>query len=548
MSLRHFPFRLFIIVGSLQGLHALHAQLGVSPSQNAAFLRELRERHTDKTSPDPLGDDRAALQRSRSLTEPDYLSDSISSAVRLAGDYSTYSGQFQADRAFLSPWSGTLLTPETTPTGAAAPLAVALDQTFEWNSVSSNLRGSREAFLSTSQISLAGVYGSLETGRLSLQAAGGFSLAESDSLLLPNQDGTLAYFIRPGSTLSFDIQRGPFTLTLYDRVSARPDALLGMRSFSSDYFSVIQNDLGAALAVNLARGLTFTADFNWSSSQSMRDTRFAIPNRDVHSLLASLAYEIRPGWRVGLEGGQAWTNYEGVFNADGKQWHGGLFTEATVPWSHRLRLEGGAQGMSFDALPPTILFPPPVFPVGILPTLNTGDQSDLSASPYYSLTLSGRLCQSVTHELSAGYEAALTPASNYVQSHYVNYGIHTALWRGAALGLSGFLESTRDSGGLYAANTQLTGGVAQLQQKLGSKLSLTIGYGFTHIDPNAQPQSPFVSSADLNQHAYSAALAYQLCPRSSLNLGWQHFETTAPGFNFGTVRQERVTLGMRVVF
>jgi outer membrane protein assembly factor BamA len=130
----------------------------------------------------------------------------------------------------------------------------------------------------------------------------------------------------------------------------------------------------------------------------------------------------------------------------------------------------------------------------------------------------------------------------------VNYGIHTALWRGAALGLSGFLESTRDSGGLYAANTQLTGGVAQLQQKISNKLSLTIGYGFTHIDPTAQPQSPFVSSADFNQHAYSAALAYQLCPKSSLNLGWQHFETTVPGFNFGTFRQERITVGMRVVF
>lgn len=204
--------------------------------------------------------------------------------------------------------------------------------------------------------------------------------------------------------------------------------------------------------------------------------------------------------------------------------------------------------MEFDALQPPTIFAGPFNPTPNQLSTNTGDQSDLSISPYYSLTLTGRLCQAVTHELSAGYEASLSLPSNYVQSHYVNYGLHAALWKGAALGLSGFFEDARDSGGIFAADRTLMGGVAQLEQKIGSKLSLSLGYGFTHGNPEAQPQATLITSNDFNQHAYSAAIAYQLCPKSSLRLGWQHFETEIENSFFNSTRQDRVTLGMRVVF
>ncbi len=528
MSSANLSHRLFLAItlGSFLATPALHAQLGVSPSQNSTFLREIRERHAGKASPDPMGEDRVALQRSRSLTEPTYLSDSLMSATRLASDLTTYSGQFQADRQFLSPWTGTQPAPDSAKGGGTSHLGAALDQSFEWNSVDASFFpffpffGRREAYLSTTMISLDGAYGTLESGRLTLQAAGGFSLAESDELLLPERDGILAWFIQPGSSIIYDIQRGPVTLTLYDRVSARSDAFLAGRSrLSPFFFNAVQNDLGVALSVDLAESLTFTANYNWAAAQPMQSNLNELASRDVHSLLVSLAYEIKPGLSVGVEGGQAWSDYEIEFSADGRQWHGGLFAEAALPWTHRLRLEGGVQGMEFVSLqPPTIFFFGPFFPTPNQLSSNIGDQSDLSISPYYSLTLTGRLCQSVTHELSAGYEAALAPLSNFVQSHYVNYGLHAALWNGAALGLSGFFEDTRDSGGIFAADRTLMGGVAQLEQKIGSKLSLSLGYGFTHGNPEAQPQSTLITSNDFNQHAYSAAIAYQLCPKSSLRL------------------------------
>lgn len=495
------------------------------------------------------------------MTEPSFLSQSITRATRLNSDLTTYSGQFQSSRAYLSPWTGTQPAPAHSVTGKNFYLGAAIDQSFELNEVTNHLatffwRPEKEVdiYLSTSLLSLDASWTSEKYGRLSLQAVGGMTLAESSQMALPDDGGQMALMVLPGSSLTYDITLGQVKVTLYDRVSARPDSVIsrfpyGLMGLSQ--FSVIQNDLGAAFSVELSEKLTLSADFNRSTSRAMRDDVNELANREVQSLLASLTYEILPTWLAGLEGGWTETNYQTDFSPDGTQRFGGLFVEATLPWSHRLRLNGGVQDMQFKASSTLVLFANPFDPTPSGRALNTGDQSDLNPDPYYTLSLTGRLNPTLTHELSGGYEATLSPVSNFVQSHYANYSLHAGLWKGAAVSLGGFYEETRSSESFFAADTELLGGVAQIQQKIGRKFTVGVGYGYTqnnchpHLDQHAAFRDP-----EVHQHAYSASVVYQICPKASLRLSWQRSEADVPSNRslLSAARQNRYSLGMRVEF
>jgi hypothetical protein len=436
------------------------AQLGVSPSQSSGLLRELRERSSEVTKVDPLGEDRLLLDQSRSLTNPSALSDSNAGATRLRGDLTGYTSQYQAGRSSISPWSGTLLKPEASQKFAQGTLGMALDQAFEWNEVDSGFFR-RDAWLSSTMLSVSASHGSLETGLLSLNAAGGVILADSDDLILSSGNGDVGWFMQPGSSLTYDVKIGDVTISLYDRFSARPDAVLNTQAWFpglvlSPFFATRQNDLGAAVTWQMRTDLSLTLNYNWASSSPVRSVFGDFGERDIHSVLASLSWDACKAARLGIEGGYAWTAYESDFDADGEQWHTGLFAEVSLPFEHRLRLDAGVQGMSFERLPDSIVFVGGSPFDGLLAhwiRTNTGDNADLSLSPFYTLTLSGRLSESVVHELSAGYEASLALVSNYLQAHFVNYGIQAALWRGASLGVSGHFEMVEDSGGFFAGDT-----------------------------------------------------------------------------------------------
>lgn len=314
----------------------------------------------------------------------------------------------------------------------------------------------------------------------------------------------------------------------------------------SPFFASRQNDLGAAVTWQMRTDLSLTLNYNWASSSPVRSVFGDFGERDIHSVLASLSWDACKAARLGVEGGYAWTAYESDFDADGEQWHAGLFAEVSLPFEHRLRLDAGVQGMSFEALPEAIVFLGPFVPAPNQLITNTGDNAGLGLSPFYTLTLSGRLSESVVHELSAGYEANLALVSNYVQAHFVNYGIHTALWRGGSLGVSGHFEMAEDSGGLFAGDTTSYGGVARLQQKIG-RLTVSAHYGYTHFETDPQPQTLVGIMSTTEQHAMGLTAAWQLCPKSSLYLGWQKFITALDGAADSS-EQNRAMLGMRVVF
>ncbi len=295
--------------------------------------------------------------------------------------------------------------------------------------------------------------------------------------------------------------------------------------------------------------LSLTLNYNWASSSPVRSVFGDFGERDIHSVLASLSWDACKAARLGIEGGYAWTAYESDFNADGEQWHAGLFAEISLPFEHRLRLDAGVQGMSFERLPDAIVLvggnPFDGIPAHWIRT-NTGDTADLGLAPFYTLALSGRLSKNVVHELSAGYEANLALVSNYLQAHFVNYGIQTALWRGASLGVSGHFEMAEDSGGFFARDTTAYGGVTRLQQAFG-KLTLSASYGFTHFETDSQPQAEAGVSGTTDQQAMGLTAAWQLCPKSSLYLGWQRISTELEGAD-ETAEQNRAMIGMRVLF
>jgi hypothetical protein len=117
--------------------------------------------------------------------------------------------------------------------------------------------------------------------------------------------------------------------------------------------------------------------------------------------------------------------------------------------------------------------------------------------------------------------------------------------------LGGFYEETRSSESVFAADAELLGGVAQIQQKIGRKFTLGVGYGYTQNNYQPHPeQGILLRDPEVHQHAYSASVAYQICPKASLRLSWQRFDIDVPTARsfLGAARQNRYSLGMRVEF
>ncbi len=492
--------------------------------------------------------------------DPQFMSMSLAGALRMQADLTGYHSQFQQARRFPAavdevvardPASGRLLS-------------VTLDQAFEWNRI--EFAGAKqEAMFSTTELSVSMQHGTLDSGLLTLDAAGGVTLASSDDFQLSSGGGGTAWFMQPGSSLVFERRLGDVTISVYERFAARPDASLSylgqlQGSVLSPFFAAMQNDLGTVLSWQPRQDLELALNYNWASSQAMRsagdfsgfnphDDLDVLANRDIHSLLATLTWRASPAVSAGLRGGHARTSYEESFANDGRQWHAGLFADLRLPLQHRLRLEAGAQGMSFDdPMPVGIFFPPfPLIPASPLAFVtNHGDNVDLDASPYASFSLGGPLGKRLSHQLTGGREAALGLLSNFVEARYVNYEAKARLWAGAAVNLNAFYEDLKDSGGVFAADTQVRGGSLLLQQQW-RRFTFSAGCGLTRFDVDPQAASRLRLSASIRQPLYQAGVSCQICPGASLNLAWMHMATDLDVTAEDAV-QDRLSLGMRMRF
>lgn len=551
----------------LGALGEVSAQFGVLPGQDGGFMREMHRRHQGGEAEDPLGEGRVLMEQMQAMGAPHYLNNSLFSSVRRQGDLTGFQGLFSSGHGGLSPWSGTVVRPGDV---GEAGYAASLDQVFEWNRMAGT-----DFYLSTTSMSVAAAMGDIHgNGRLALNAAGGVSLTQDDDLLLSSADGHAAWFLLPGSSLTYDVKRGPWSLTLYDRLSARPGSNLSVNTF---FQTALQNDLGFVLSREITSSLTAAFNYNWASSQPYGN-KFrsgygfqSYSERDLHSILLSLSWQASSRLLLGLEGGRSWNDQESEFYADSSQWHAGGFAEARLPWRHQLRLTAGVQGMSFEDLPPQVIYGPPMVPFPEENTFanNTGDSNDLSTSPAYSLTLRGRLTKRFVHEASAGYEASLSQLTNYVQSHYVNESVQADLWRGASLGLGGFFEWSESSGysdgspAFFANKVSRYGGMARFQQNLGV-VSFAVGWGYAKslTTSDSRSLSRFLPSGgysaddvrgwlpygDQAQQVLSASLSWRFHPCSTVRLSWEYLNSRlidVPGWQ---VSQSRLQLGMRLTF
>lgn len=536
-------------------LHSLPAlaQLGISPSQSSLWLDEWQSRRS------PEGKE-AEVTVGR-VGDPEFLNVSRAGALRLQGDLTGYHNQFQHERRFLS------VEPRLGGQGLSSqqPISGSLGQSFEWNRIGSESLGyswNEDAVFSTTALSLRGQFGTLDTGRLTLDLAGGITQSLTDDLSLPSSGGDTAWFVQPGSSLVYEQRFGDVTLGIYDRFSARPDSTLVSEPFLrgtvwAPFFAAMQNDLGAVLSWQPLDDLELTVNYNWASSQVMQSGTYwrynpwydypqynlaALADRDIHSVLASLSWKACSAASLGVRGGYSWTQYAEDFANDGQQWHVGLFADVSLPLKQHFSVEVGAQGMSFDERQPFGLGSSIWDPTITLDPVTNEDPSDLNTSPYARLSLGGPLGERFSHQLSLGREAALGLLSNYVETNYANYGVQAKLWKGAAVNLSGFYEDLQDSGGRFAQDTEVFGGSLLLQQKW-RYLTLTAGYAYTNFDTEAQLQTLRGYSGFTCQHVIQAGAICQLTPTSSLNLSWQRFEIENSSFT-----QDRLSLGLRVQF
>lgn len=534
------------------------AQNGVAPSQTALWLYELGSRNltpaqvaTNREEPS------TALLRA---SDPAFMSTSLAGGLRLQGDLTSYSSQFQTGLSFLSTSSASNEADQLEKVGDLR-FSASLDQSFAWNRLEFG-GAEQEALTSTTGFSIFSQYGSLEDGRLTFDAAGGVTLASTHDFGL-SSSGDIAWFIEPGSSLVFEKKFGQVSLTVYDRFSVRPDAFLSfLRVFPgtplAPFFATQQNDLGFVLNWQPLDDLLFTLNYNWATSQSARGSSETVgfnphgnldvlAERDIHSVLASVAWQASSVMRLGIRASASWTSFVEDFSNDGDQWHGGLFADLRLPFEQMLKVEVGAQGMNFEKSAPVGIFAFLGNPSSLASFVtSSGDNRSLGVTPYYTISLGGPLGKRFSHKFSAGREASLGLLSNYIEAHFVNYGLQARLWKGADLGVSGFFEEVKNSGGVFASNTDVYGLSTTIRQTW-RRFTFTAGYSYTFFDTDARPSSRVRLFATADQHAFHASSSYNLSQGAALTLSWQRIFTDFAGISDELV-QDRLTMGLEWIF
>ncbi|HEY1082444.1 MAG TPA: hypothetical protein VGE29_09300 [Prosthecobacter sp.] len=505
------------------------AQLGVSPSQNAAFLQELRARDPKRAEEnrDVLGDAREKLETGRALSRPEVFSSSAASPRRLVADLTGFPSQYQLGRSYLTPWYDGVAAPATTLADASGLTAgFALEQGFEYNSLVRN--GAGGLILSTTLL-FDGSYKLAENQRFTFSGGLGFNwISGNDHIDWGYFSDEFGLALLPGTSLAYDAQLGPFSLTVYDRVSARP------------YFGVLQNDLGVAVTWQIVPALSWTLNYTHSTTHDVDGNYQGVflPITDLDTLSSILSYDVTPAISVGLEGALNWVDQgnDEMIN-DGTLWNIGAFATWKLNENSRLRVAGGYQRQEYDN---TALYP--IFFPFFFGPLDNSDQSE----PYYSISISQRLSDRFSHELAAGYESNLDFGANFNAAHYVNYGVTAEAWKGARITASGFIEHSDQSASLESAKFTSYGLDLHLSQQITSKLSASFGYSYLRYETEVETFRRATRGSEFDQHMFGLNLCYALNAKTSLSLGYQAFLFTQDD----TLANDnhRVMLGVRVQF
>jgi len=290
---------------------------------------------------------------------------------------------------------------------------------------------------------------------------------------------TRTILLDPGSELSFDVYVGDI-----------------LKLNFHDQFAIVQNPVDEPTLSNVARfdrfqnssGITALMDFNalqfvFGYDHFLYNTlgsEFSTLDRTEEQFFGSASVALSDALNVGIEGSTALVNYRENFNNDGTTWTAGPFAEITFSPYSKLRLNGGYQGMQFNA------------------NGTSGDTSNASGW-YVNLTAAQRLNQYWSHSLSVGREARLGLDVNFTEYTYVRY---EATWRmnsRLSVGFNGFYEDAEESGtsALNSETSHRWGGGASLTWQLDRKTSVQLRYQYVNKDSNLDLRGYYQNTADL---------------------------------------------------
>lgn len=532
------------------------AQMGMSPSQNSAFLQELANRSPRRAEPskDVLGEDRAHLEAGRALSRPGFFNASAAGARRLMWDVSTYAGQYQAGRSYFSPWYDGWQSPLSPGEGAQAPFVtgLALEQTLEYNS--RPIRQAPPDWISSTYLLTDLQWTLAENHRLTVSGGVGVNVM-FDLIQWDIQDfaSDFGLNILPGSTLAYDGDFGPVHLTLYATGAMRTDI----------FDPLLQNDYGAALTWQMLDDLSWTLNYTHSRSH-FRGEFFRTPwmfdgdQESVEDTLSSqLTWQACEACAIGIEAAYSWhepRNSRIPHRNDVTAWNLGMFTDIRLGQHTRLRLAAGWQEMDFRG--------DGFFVIGFgapLRILSFARQQQ--NAPYYNLVLSSWINDRISHELAAGFESNLDFISNYNESHYVNYGLTARLWKGAQATVSGYFEHVKAVSIMDAFFGRKLGGGEflrygldlHLAQELTRRWSAGVSGHLGWSDNLETPEDLFFlfpeqAANNFSQQALGLNTSYALNERTTLRLAWQYFRSDGLDSWLTGEHQYRVSLSMRVQF
>lgn len=508
-----------------------HGQLGVSPSQNAAFLSELRSRDQDhaKEGQDALGDHRQLLERGRELSRPEIFKPGGVDSFRLGADITGFNSQYQLGRQYLSPFYNGWDAPKPS---IQNPEGLTLGTALQFDIQNGSYVGDRTPNLFFSPTFLwDGVYKISDNQTFTFTGGLQFNLqGDNEQYDSEYWSDDFGFALLPGTSIAFDLDFDSLHVTAYDRVSARP--FLGM----------LQNDLGLAATLDLTSRLSWTVNYTFSKTYDVdADYGSYIPgtNFDQHSISTELVFEQNSTLDLGLEGAVTWYNpdNEETGNAapafggwndsalNAQFYNVGLFGAWRLADSTKIRLAGGVQTSRTHGRVISNAFEQP--------------QSDIS-SPYYSLAISQRLSDEWSHELAAGYENVLTLGGFYSRAHYVNYGVTGKVREGGQLTGSLFYERGHQGGGM-ADPFSISGFELHFSQTITTRLALDAGAGLAYLHTEGARSW----NDDDFQGMAQVGARYALTDRTQLRLNLQGFV-----FNYGSRCDGtgRLLLGVRTEF
>jgi hypothetical protein len=513
------PLFLFAVFSVFLFVPMAQAQLGIAPSQNAAFLSELRARDADhsESEADVLGSDRLLLERGRQVSQWELFKFWGIRAQRLGADITGFNGQYQLGRRYLSPFYFGVEAPKSRFLKTdALSLGMALQVDFNFQAYTSGWAS--PVYLSPTLL-WDGSYILSDNQRLTF--TGGLQInrvLENDRFNSNYWSDELGFGLLPGTSLAYDLDLDTFHLTAYDRVSARP------------YFGVLQNDLGLAATWRIAPQWSWTLNYTFTKTYDIdgdygREQGYYDPiglDFNQHTISSELIFEQSGSTELGLEAAMTWyrPDNQGInpgfsfpFFTD---WEGGAVKAdffnagAFVKWrptsKTQLRVAVGMQNAQTAAS-----YDP----------FSNNTRADTS-SPYYTVAFTQKLNELWSHELAVGYENVLGLGGFYNRAHYINYGMTGKVGKGGQFTASAFYEhmDPYDFRPWSSSDIVDSAGIdLHLVQRIHSRLNMDLGYSLAYLQGRISDARE--DTYNYLQHMASIGARYVFTERTQMHFNVQ---------------------------